>query len=142
MKKELDIKLKKDNDSISIKKYLTNKTEIKMVVQFCGKDINVSVFGGDSPHIGAVALAVANIDGYSRKYSPTVSVLNVMDHKDDEIAKIIAKDLSKEFNIQVVAVVGIHINDIKESEFEEIFLNITEMLQSIKDEIEKINQKH
>ncbi len=87
------------------------KYEINLVAQFCGKDLNVAVFGGEKAHIGAVAIAVANIEGYNRKYSPTISCISVLDHKDEEVAKYVAKELSAFLNSQVVVTAGIHIDN-------------------------------
>ncbi len=108
------------------------KYELTLVAQWCGKDLNVSIFGGDTPHIGAVALAIANIEGYNRKYSPTINVLTVIDHKDDEIARFAAKDLAIYFNCQVVVTAGVHIDDATKDDLTKIMANITEILQSLK----------
>lgn len=127
----------KNIDSIFVERNLISGKKLNIILQFCGDDFNVSVYGGDKAHIGAVALAIANLEGYNRKYSPTINVLTVMDHKDDEVAKLVAEDLAKEFNVQVVVAAGIHINDITKEELKEIMVNITEMLQEVKGEINK-----
>ncbi len=100
-----------DNENIKLVINENTKYEITLVAQYCGNDLNVSVFGGEKAHIGAVAIAVANIDGYERKYSPTVSCISVLDHKDEEVARLVAKELSLFLNSQVVVTAGIHIDD-------------------------------
>ncbi len=100
-----------ENNNIKIKVSENTKYEITLVAQFCGEDLNVSVFGGEKAHIGAVAIAVANIEGYNRKYSPTVSCISVLDHKDEEAARYVAKELATFLNSQVVVTAGIHVDN-------------------------------
>ncbi|MGL4335558.1 MAG: hypothetical protein ACRCST_01605, partial [Turicibacter sp.] len=53
-----------------------------------GNDLNVCIFGGDTPHIGAVALGVARSSLKNPEvFSSTVSVLAITGHKEDELAK-------------------------------------------------------
>ncbi len=113
------------------------KYELNLVAQWCGKDLNVSIFGGDTPHVGAVALAIANIEGYSRKYSPSVNVLTVVDHKDDEIARFVAKDLAIYFENQVVVSAGVHIDNATKDDLKKIMANVTEILQRFKSKYPK-----
>ncbi len=108
------------------------KYEITLSAQWCGKDLNVAIFGGETPHIGAVELAIANIEGYNRKYSPTLNVLTVLDHKDDEIARFAAKDLAIYFNTQVVVTAGVHIDNATNEDLIKIMANITEILHCLK----------
>ncbi len=113
------------------------KYELVLAAQWCGKDLSVSIFGGETPHIGAVALAVANIDGYSRRYSPTINIITVMDHKDDEIARFVAKDLAIYFDTQVVVSAGVHIDDATKDDLIIIMENVTEILRQFKAEFPK-----
>ncbi len=119
-------------DNIIINIDSDSKYKITLVCQWCGKDLNVSIFGGDTPHIGAVAMAISNLENYTRKYSPTINVLTVMDHKDDEIAKVVAKDLATHFNCQVVVAAGVHIDNATQGDLLKIMENVKEILQRLK----------
>lgn len=86
--------------------------EITCTVIAQGEDLCVTIAGGDLPHIGAVALAqvrpsLADAD----KRSATVSVLTLLGHKEDEIAKHVAHQLAVAANANVVVSCGIHIDD-------------------------------
>ncbi len=131
-KKNKNIKL-----SVNTGKNTNTKHEITIVAQFCGADLNVSVFGGDKPHIGAVAIAVANIDGYERKYSPTISCISVLDHKDEEVARYVAKELSKCLNSQVVVTAGIHIDNATSEDISIIMENVGNITEKLTKEINK-----
>ncbi len=113
------------------------KYELTLIATWCGKDLNISIFGGDTPHIGAVALAIGNIEGYNRKYSPTVNVLVVPDHKDDEIARFAAKDLAIYFNNQVIVSAGVHIDNATKEDLVKTMENVTEILQTFKSQCPK-----
>lgn len=107
------------------------KYELTATIQKCGEDLSICIFGGDRPHIGAVALGVGNIHGLDLKYSPTVSSISVVDHKDDEIARKVAKEVAKKLKIQVVVSVGIHIENAKIDDIVIIEKNIEKLLKSI-----------
>lgn len=127
-------------DNITIKTNEGTKFELTLALQKCGDDFNISIFGGDKPHIGAVALAIANIRGYTRKYSPTVNVLTVIDHKDDEIARFVAKDLAIYFNAQVVVTAGVHIDNASKEDLLETMKNVTEILRMLKESCPVISE--
>lgn len=78
-----------------------------------GPDILVYVWGGERPHIGAVAAAqprpsLADPD----KTSATASVLTYVGHKEDGVAKEMAEAISARFNTNAVVSAGIHWDDL------------------------------
>ncbi len=124
-------------NNIIIKREENSKYELTLSALWCGKDLNVAIFGGDTPHIGAVTLAIANIEGYHRKYTPTLNTLTVLDHKDDEIARFVAKDLAIYFNTQVVVTAGVHIDNATIEDLGRVMENVTEILQDLKSKFPK-----
>ena len=85
-----------------------------------GRDLNVSITGGDIPHLGAIALGIPRPSRHNPgSTSATVSVLTLTSHKEDEIVRPAAHFLASSLNVSVVVSCGIHINDIKP---EEIYL--------------------
>jgi hypothetical protein len=86
---------------------------IAFSVEKLGDDLCVTVTGGDQPHIGSVALSIARPslrkDGTN---SASTSILTLVGHKDDIVAKYVAEYLSTSMNKNVVAVCGIHYNNI------------------------------
>ena len=83
---------------------------LTVTAQPMGQGLNVSLFGGDDPHIGAVALAEPRPslrgDGGS---GASCSVLTRLGHKEDELARRVALDLAAHMGIVVCVVCGIHI---------------------------------
>ncbi len=70
----------------------------------------VSLTGGDYSHVGAVALGVPRARLSDKtKTSATVSVLTLVGHKDDEIARPMADRLARMLKEPVVVVAGIHV---------------------------------
>lgn len=85
-----------------------NCSAIKM-----GKDWNISIFGGDISHIGAVAIGIPRPSLEDKnKISSSVSLITVTGHKEDAIVQKYAKRLSSKINSTVVVCCGIHICNI------------------------------
>lgn len=86
-----------------------------------GNDLTVNIYGGDIPHIGAVALGYrVQLPHDLDQVTSTVSLLTVPGHKEDEIVQKAAKILSKSLNKTVVVTCGIHIKQITFEEINEI----------------------
>ena len=97
------------------------KYDLSAGVRLIGEDIVVSIWGGEKPHIGAVAaaqprpsLADANV------ISSTASVICFLGHKDDSLAKKAAEVLAAAFNVHVVVTVGIHWDDLSDENISRI----------------------
>ena len=74
-----------------------------------GEDLLVAIFGGERPHIGAVAAAQARPSlADPARTSATASVLTYVGHKEDDIAKRAAEALAAAFGVHAVVTVGIH----------------------------------
>lgn len=85
---------------------------VEATVTLCGSDLSVCLCGGDTPHIGAVALASPRMSlADKEKPSASASVICVTGHKEDELAREAALDLSTLYRCQVVVSAGIHIDN-------------------------------
>lgn len=74
-----------------------------------GADILVYIWGGERPHIGAVAAAQPRPSlADANKISATASVLSYVGHKEDDVAKHAAEAIAARFETNVVATAGIH----------------------------------
>ena len=81
-------------------------------VIFCGIDIVVVAGGGTHPHIGAVGVAITHPSLKDPSVSTsTPSVLTIPGHKEDQIARDAARQLSRSLNTTVVVSVGIHVDN-------------------------------
>lgn len=87
--------------------------KINMKAIASGEDLCVIIAGGDRPHIGCVTLSVPrpSLDDPSA-ISATTSVLNLVGHKDDEVARYVSHEVSSRLNKNVVVACGIHVDDI------------------------------
>ncbi|GFN22961.1 MAG: hypothetical protein IMW96_00975 [Thermoanaerobacteraceae bacterium] len=75
-----------------------------------GEGVVAHLFGGERPHVGAVALAMPRPSLRDpRKTSATASVLTVVGHKDDELARPAALLLASRCGVPAVVVAGVHI---------------------------------
>ncbi len=93
------------------------RIKIKLEAIPMGEDMCIIVTGGDRPHLGAVALsAVRPSLADPHKLSATTSVLALLGHKDDEVARVIAHRLSSKLNRNIVVCCGIHVDEITEEE--------------------------
>ncbi|MDU5105528.1 hypothetical protein [Clostridium sp.] len=101
------------------------------VVQM-GNDWNISIYGGDIPHIGALALGIPRPSLENKnKISSSVSVLTITGHKEDVIVQNVAKVLSSTLNSTVIVSCGIHINDISFDDIQNLNLVIQNLVNEL-----------
>ena len=85
--------------------------EVKVV----GSDLLVVLYGGDTPHIGAIAVALPRPSLKEKKrVSATSSVYNFLGHKDGVVAQKVSETLAAQLNRKVVVVAGIHVERIRQ----------------------------
>ena len=78
-------------------------------VRQIGQDILVAIWGGEKPHIGAVAMAQPRPSLRDPEVtSSTASVFAYVGHKEDELAKAAAEIIAATLKTNVVVAAGIH----------------------------------
>jgi hypothetical protein len=113
----------KDN-TICHTEYGEGYYKIKTYLILCGKDIVLTISGGSKYHIGATALAIPRPSlNDPQKTSATASVLSVVGHKDDELARQAALLIASTMNCIVTAVVGVHVDDASEEDIKILIEN-------------------
>ena len=90
------------------------KYNIEIKSTSLGEDLILMVGGGDTPHIGGIAVAVPY------KETASVSYYSVPGHKDTVLASPMALKAAKKLRKTVVVVLGIHVDDASEEEIREI----------------------
>ena len=86
-----------------------NSYNLSASVRLIGEDVLVAIWGGEKPHIGAVAVAQPRPSLKDPEVtSATASVICLMGHKEDELAKASAEILAAALNTPVVVTAGIH----------------------------------
>jgi predicted esterase len=109
---------------------------LEAFVKKIGEDLLIAIWGGEKPHIGAVAVAQPRPSlKDERAVSATASVFCYLGHKDDIIAKEAAEKLSATLNTNVTVTAGVHWDDIDEAGIKAIIANSQELVNLI---IEKI----
>ena len=107
-----------------------------------GDDLLVAIWGGEKPHIGALAMSQPrpSISDHNIT-SSTTSVFTYLGHKEDELAKKIGGDLAAALETKVVVTAGIHWDNIDTDGIQMILKNskilkdmILERLISLRDD--------
>ena len=112
---------------------------LEAFVKELGQDLLVAIWGGERPHIGAVAVAQPRPSlKDNRLRSATASVFCYPGHKDDIVAKEAAEKISSALNTNVTVTTGIHWDDIDEAGIKAVIENSRELVKRI---IEKITTK-
>ena len=100
------------------------KYDLSAGVRLIGGDILVAIWGGQKPHIGAVAAAQPRPSlENSNVISSSVSVICFLGHKDDNLAKKTAETLAAAFNVNVIVTVGVHWDDLSGKDISRINKN-------------------
>lgn len=107
-------------------------SKIKLYVLKLGDDYNITISGGDKPHIGSSVLAVPRLSlSGDKSISATSSVINMIGHKDEEICRYVAEKVCKLKNAVVLCSGGFHVDNISRD-------GINEVLQAVKELTEMI----
>lgn len=89
---------------------------INYTLNYFGDNIILFVGGGEE-HIGSIVLAVPRPSlADANKTSSTVSVLNVLGHKDEEIARPLAEALCVASKKPATVIAGIHFDNCNKDE--------------------------
>ena len=101
-----------------------NPYKISATVTLCGTDVAVIIGGGEKPHIGAVGLASPRPSLKDDSIvSASVSVICVLGHKDDILAREAALFLSSKLNTNIVVSVGLHVDNATREDIEKLKVN-------------------
>ncbi len=112
---------------------------IEAFVKEVGQDLLVAMWGGERPHIGAVAVAQPRPSLKDNKLrSATASVFCYPGHKDDIVAKEAAEKISAALNANVIITAGIHWDDIDEEGIKAVIENSRLLVKMI---IERVTTK-
>lgn len=106
----------------------SGRSWVSMAWRFIGRDLSVTVTGGEAPHIGAVALAFRQ-DG-----AIAVSSLTVPQHREDTLARACAEALCRTAGYTTLVSCGIHIGEAAPQEIDLICTHVkclTRKLQEI-----------
>jgi hypothetical protein len=85
-----------------------------------GKDLLITIYGGDEHHLGGVAVAYETRSHYRDASTVSVSTLTFPGHKDYLVANSVAEQICKTLQRSVVVTTGIHYENATKDEIENI----------------------
>ena len=101
-------------------------------VRLIGDDVLVAIWGGEKPHIGAVAVAQPRPSLKDPEVtSASASVICLVGHKEDELAKAAAEILAAALNTHVVVTAGIHWDNLDSQGIQRIIQNSEVLVDNI-----------
>ncbi|MFZ2331243.1 MAG: hypothetical protein WAW45_06590 [Atribacterota bacterium] len=109
------------------------KHKVTLIAIRSGEDTSVIIYGGEKPHIGAVAVSIArpSLENLN-KISSSTSVFTFIGHKEDEIAKEVAESITKATKRNTVAIIGLHIERATKEDINCLVYNIKEVVKQLK----------
>ena len=97
---------------------------LEAAVRSIGEDLLVAIWGGERPHIGAVAIAQPRQSLQDPdRISSTASVFCLLGHKEDNLAKAAAEILAAALDTTVVVTAGIHWDNLDDEGIRKVLQN-------------------
>ncbi len=98
--------------------------DLEAYARFIGNSLLVAVWGGERPHIGAVSVAQPRPSLKDPTLtSATSSVICLLGHKEDDLAKTVSDILASVLNTDVVVTAGIHWDNLDEKGIAQVTQN-------------------
>ena len=105
---------------------------LKASVRQIGSDLLVAIWGGDKPHIGAVAVAQPRPSLKDpARISASASVFCFVGHKEDDLAKAASEKLASALNTPVVVTAGIHWDNLNADGIRQVVQNSRLLMDQI-----------
>ena len=115
-----------------------DRYNLRASARWIGGDLLVAIWGGERPHIGAVALAQPRPSlEDSRTMSATASVLCVVGHKEDDLVKEASEFLASTLSTRVVVTAGIHWDNLDEEGIRAVQQNSRALVKRIAEEMKE-----
>ena len=110
--------------------------DLSASVRQIGQDLLVAIWGGEKPHIGAVAMAQPRPSLKDPEVtSSTASVFSYVGHKEEELAKAAAEILAAAIKTNVVVTAGIHWDDLSPEGIQRVIKNSEILVEMILEKI-------
>lgn len=111
---------------------------IEAEVVWIGSDLLVYIWGGDAPHIGAVAMAQSRPSlADPQVASSSASVFTYVGHKEEVLAKEAAEVLSAALETRVVVTAGIHWDNLEPEAIPVVLENSKELVRLLMERLQK-----
>ena len=114
----------------------TGAYDLTASVRMIGSDLLIAIWGGEKPHIGAVAVAQPRPSLKDpNATSATASVFCFVGHKEDDLAKAASEILAAALNTNVVVTAGIHWDNISKEGIQKVIYNSEILMDLILEKI-------
>jgi hypothetical protein len=114
----------------------TGRYDLTAAVKRIGADLLVAVWGGERPHIGAVAAAQPRPSLEDpRRLSATASVFCYVGHKEDQLAREAALAIAAAVDSAVVVTAGIHWDNLDEDGIGQVVKNSRALIKLILEQL-------
>lgn len=104
---------------------------IYLEVKEIGKDLLISIHGGDEHHIGGVSIAYVTPSHYRDASTVSLSSLTFPGHKDYIVANSAAEKICKVLKRSTVVTVGIHYDKATKRDIDEIINTVDALVEDI-----------
>ncbi|MHA1769617.1 MAG: hypothetical protein ACTSV3_07155 [Candidatus Thorarchaeota archaeon] len=102
-----------------------------LVAKEIGRDLLVTVYGGDEHHIGAVTVGHVSKSHYRNTDTTSLSTLTFPGHRDYVLSNSATEQLCRKLNRSVVTTVGIHYENATGEEIQEIIDAVNAMVSDL-----------
>jgi hypothetical protein len=94
--------------------------------------LGLQLLGGDRPHIGAVAIGVPRPSlARSARRSATTSVMALLGHKEDDLARSAATHLARRLGVPTVVTAGMHLHGARPEDIRTVLDNTEHLIEAI-----------
>jgi hypothetical protein len=115
-----------------------DRYNLRAAARWIGGDLLVAIWGGERPHIGAVALAQPRPSlKDSGIMSATASVICVVGHKEDDLVKEASEFLASTLKTRVAVAAGIHWDNLDEQGIRAVKQNSQSLVKRIAEEMKE-----
>jgi hypothetical protein len=113
-------------------KTIEGEYDLSASVRQIGQDLLIAIWGGEKPHIGAVAMAQPRPSLRDPEVtSSTASVFAYVGHKEEELAKAAAEILAATLKTNVVVTAGIHWDNLPPEGIQRVIENSNILVEMI-----------
>jgi len=115
-----------------------DKYKVKLVAIKSGEDLTVIISGGEKPHIGTIAVSIPRPSLKDlNKVITSTSVFTLIGHKEDELSKQIAENITKITKKITVVIVGLHIEKATSKDIECLIKNTQKAVDKLRRKLVK-----
>ncbi|WP_031515783.1 hypothetical protein [Desulfofalx alkaliphila] len=108
------------------------KHRVSLMATLTDDGVAVQIFGGEKPHVGAVVMTLPRPSLAQKDVVSCNSfVLPRINHKEDDLARLMAEKIAKQWNEAVVVVAGLHIDKATAEDINKLVANTEKAVEQL-----------